>query len=57
MQSSKQGVWKEYHLSIDGIQKGYKGLDLGAESLLISINFVEYPWGQIILLIYQASVL
>ena len=23
MQSSKQGMWKEYHLSIEGIQKGY----------------------------------
>ena len=23
MQSSKQGVWKGYHLSIEGIQKGY----------------------------------
>ena len=41
MQSSKQGMWKGYHLSIEGIQKGYlfhekwyikgKGLDLGAE--------------------------
>ena len=41
MQSSKQGMWKGYHLSIKGIQKGYlfrekwyikgKGLDLGAK--------------------------
>jgi len=41
MQSSKQGMWKGYHLSIEGIRKGYlfrekwylkkgKALDLGA---------------------------
>ena len=23
MQSSKQGMWKGYHLSIEGLQKGY----------------------------------
>ena len=43
IQSSKLGIWKVYHLSIEGIQKGYrafsakngiwkgKGMDLGAE--------------------------
>ena len=40
MQSSKQGMLKGYHLSVEGIRKGYlfrekwyikgKGLDLGA---------------------------
>ena len=47
MQGSKQGMRKEYHLSIEGIQKGYlfrekwyikgKGLDLGAEPPCINI--------------------
>ena len=23
MQSSKQGIWKEYHLSVEGMRKGY----------------------------------
>ena len=41
LQSSKRSMWKGYHLSIEGIRKGYlfrqkwyvkgKGLDLGAE--------------------------
>ena len=41
MQSSKQGIWKGYHLSIERIRKGYlfrenviekgNGLDLGAD--------------------------
>ena len=47
MQGSKQGLWKEYHLSIEGIRKGDlfrekwyikgKGLDLGAEPPCINI--------------------
>ena len=47
MQSSKQGMCKGYHLSIEGIRKGYlfckkwyikgKGLDLGAEPPGINI--------------------
>ena len=53
MQSSKQGMSKRYHLSIEGIQKGYlfvkngiwkgKGLDLGAEPPCINICWVPPP--------------
>ena len=45
MQTSKQGMWKGHHFSVEGIRKGYlfrekkkngiengKWLDLGAES-------------------------
>ena len=39
MQSSKRGVWKGYHLSIEGIRKG-KGLDLGVEPPRIKICWV-----------------
>ena len=50
MQSSKQGMWKGYHLSIEGVRKGYlfrekkgKGLDLGAKPLPIKICWVPPP--------------
>ena len=58
MQSSKQGMWKGYHLSIEGITKGEpqlskmaykkgKGLDLGAEPPRINICWVPPPGFQI----------
>ena len=48
MQSSKRGIWKGYHLSVEGIRKRYpirekwyiaggKGLDLGAEPPRIKV--------------------
>ena len=51
MQTSKQGMWKGHHFSIEGIRKGYlfrekngikngKWLDLGAESPRINICWV-----------------
>ena len=50
MQSSKQGMWKEYHWSVEGLLKRYllrkmvykrvKGLDLGAEPPRIKIHWV-----------------
>ena len=53
MQSSKQGMWKGYYLSIEGIRKGYlfckkwyikgKGLDLGAEPPGINICWATPP--------------
>ena len=53
MYSSKQGMWKGYYLSIEGIRKGYlfckkwyikvKGLDLGAEPPGINICWVLPP--------------
>ena len=57
MQSSQQGMWKGYHLLIEGIRKGYlfrekwyikggKGLDLGAEPPCINISSVSAPTRQ-----------
>ena len=59
MQSSKEGMWKGYHLSIEGIQKGYlfvkngiwkvKGLDLGPEPpLAMPIFHLAMPILQIL---------
>ena len=51
IKSSKLGLWKGYHLSIEGIRKGFlfyqkwyikgKGLELVVEST--RLNFFEYP--------------
>ena len=53
MQTSKQSLWKGYHLSIEGIQKGYlfrekwyikrKGFDLGVEPPRINTCSVHSP--------------
>ena len=61
MESSKQGMWKGYHLSIeDGIRKGYlfrekwyikgKGLDFATEPLRIKICWVppHTPGGAVV---------
>ena len=54
MQSSKQGMCKGYHLSIEGIRRGYffvkkwyikrKGLDLGAEPPGITFKWSLPLW-------------